>query len=67
MSDLLRVTCLLKNCAFYKPVPRDPSLCDCSHKDKGHYLNNRSCPLFRPGWNPEADTALAARFFGKRR
>jgi len=63
----LRVPCAIKNCVYYNPVPGSPNGCICAHKDKGFYLANSTCPLYKAQWDAQAEAALLARFSKKRR
>lgn len=67
MGSTLRVTCSLKDCAwFHSPADRSAfrDACDCSHPEKETYRHSSPCPLYKRDWNEDADLAkqLAARF-----
>jgi len=67
MSQRLRVTCTLKDCAWWHAVAERPAsrdACDCSHPEKETYRHSMPCPLYKKDWRDEVDTAkqLAERF-----
>lgn len=67
MSAKLRVTCTLKDCAWWHAAPErhaGKDACDCTHPEKDAYRHAHPCPLYKKDWGEKADQAkqLAARF-----
>ena len=50
MAEPIEVKCRLEDCIHYTPHPRDSGMCLCTHVDKGNYMDNVNCPLYRADW-----------------
>jgi hypothetical protein len=49
-------SCVLKDCAYYRPGTGAADACDCQHSDKKFYPKN-PCPLYRKNWSNTDNSA----------
>ena len=68
MASEIEVKCELTDCAFFRRKAENPSAAFCTHREKKFYMKNLSCPLFKMGWdaNADAEADLTARFAKRR-